>query len=106
MIERLKESDASAGEMSEQFKGMLAACASPLEVTKSVLPYVVGLGTESRIAYDQTWCALVRCSSSLGVDQLLISSTTRAGLDALSRTSKERIHLFTFYGELGFMAFF
>ena len=43
MIEKVEERDASAGEMLGQLKGMLVACASLLEVTKSALTDVVVL---------------------------------------------------------------
>ena len=49
----MEERDASAGEMLGQLKGMLVACASLLEVTKSALADVLVLSTEARIAHDQ-----------------------------------------------------
>ena len=53
LIEKVEERDASAGEVLGQLKGMLAACASLLEVTKSALADVVVLETEARIAHDE-----------------------------------------------------
>lgn len=48
MIGKVKERDASAREVLEQWKGMLAICALLLEIIESALVKVVVLETEAR----------------------------------------------------------